>query len=85
MAKLNQITGKNVYTEKGERVGTFKDVIIDSASGRVLGILIEDTNKDFLQKLSLEEGRGLSIPYRAVGAIEDVVILKDNIYEAHLS
>ena len=82
VSKLTELAGKDVFTEEGERVGALKDITIDPLTGKVLAILIADVGKEFFKKLSLEDVRGLSIPFKGVRAISDVVILKNTIYNS---
>ncbi|GBE55045.1 MAG TPA: hypothetical protein ENH28_02240 [Euryarchaeota archaeon] len=82
VSKLTELAGKDVFTEEGEHVGALKDITIDPLTGKVLAILIKDVGKEFFKKLSLEDVRGLSIPFKGVRAISDVVILKNTIYNA---
>ncbi len=82
VSRLTELTGKDVFTEDGERVGALQDITIDPLTGKVLTVLITDVDKEFLKKLSLEETRGLSVPFKVVRAIGDVVILKNSIYSA---
>ena len=74
MLLLNQedLSGLKVYTHKGALVGQVDDVIVDFDRTSVYGIYIERSNPDLV-----ENGAAISIPYRMVKAVDEIVILKN--------
>lgn len=76
MAMSGEITalfGMRVFTDEGRYVGKVEDVIIESESNTITGIVVVDYNKALIDKTS----RGVVIPYRLVRAVGDIVLLRD--------
>ncbi len=77
METMKNIIDLPVYTEKGILVGNVYDIILDSDSKSISGILIKETNS-----ILVEDGLPVSIPYRWVRAIGDAVLL--HIFPEHV-
>ena len=60
-----------IYTNKGSLIGTIDDIIVDFERGQVYGLYVERSNADLV-----ENGASISIPYRMVKAVDEIVILK---------
>ncbi len=81
VSRLNDITGLDVFTEDGKRIGTFQDVSIDPETGKVLGVVLNKINGEFAKKTGLENiGKGVVVPYVAVKSVGDIIILKNIVY-----
>ncbi len=85
VSRLSELTSKDVFTEDGSRVGSLEDVVIDPETGKVQGLLIGNVSESFLERVKLERARGVNVPYRAVKAVSDIVILRDAVYSAKSS
>ncbi len=70
-ATLSQIAGRTVYNHQGIEIGKVSDVIIDFDRSLIYGIYIDETNSQLV-----ENGAPISIPYRLIKAIGDVILLK---------
>jgi sporulation protein YlmC with PRC-barrel domain len=70
MEYMRDIIELPVYTDKGILVGNVYDIILDSDSKSISGILIKETNRELV-----EDGVAVSIPYRWVKSIGDAVLL----------
>lgn len=79
--RLSRLKGIEVFTEEGERVGVIVDITLDPTTGKVLTLLVDRLNKEFTEKIGVD-GKGLSIPFKAVKSIGDIVILSNAIYYA---
>ncbi|MCS7130121.1 MAG: PRC-barrel domain-containing protein [Archaeoglobaceae archaeon] len=76
MAMSGEITtffGMRVYTDEGRYVGKIEDVIIESDSNSITGIVVVDYNKALIDKTS----KGVVIPYRIVRSVGDIVLIRD--------
>ncbi|MDK2796143.1 MAG: hypothetical protein PWQ22_317 [Archaeoglobaceae archaeon] len=71
--EITALFGMRVFTDEGRYVGRVEDVIIESDSNTITGIVVVDYNRALIDKSS----RGVIIPYRLVRAVGDIVILKD--------
>jgi sporulation protein YlmC with PRC-barrel domain len=82
VSRLSEITGKEVFTEDGAHVGTVEDVVIDPETGKVLGILVSNVEESFWKRVGVDKAKGVNVPYMAVKAVGDIVILKNIVYTA---
>lgn len=71
LVEVTKLEGLKVYTEKGILIGTVEDIILDFERGDIYGLYIASTNPDIV-----ENGMAVSIPYRLVKTVGDVIILK---------
>ncbi len=75
-----QMSGKKVFTNRGEELGKLIDLIVDEKSGVIEYLLVEiSPDSRAARRLGFSE-RLVNIPYRAVTAVSDVVIVD----EAHV-
>ncbi|MCL4329994.1 MAG: PRC-barrel domain-containing protein [Candidatus Thermoplasmatota archaeon] len=70
-ATLSQIAGKTIYNHQGIEIGTVSDVIIDFDRSLIYGLYVDETNGQLV-----ENAAPISIPYRLIKAIGDVILLK---------
>jgi len=76
MAMSGEITtlfGMRIFTDEGRYVGKVEDVIIESDSNTISGIVVVEYNKALIESTS----RGVVIPYRIVRAVGDIILVKD--------
>ncbi|MCM8831435.1 MAG: PRC-barrel domain-containing protein [Candidatus Omnitrophica bacterium] len=83
MAKIviaKQLGGKRVITNEGEDIGKLVDLIAQEQTGKIQSLLVEpNLDNPRLRELPQEEGL-ISIPYEAVLAASDYIIIdKKNI------
>jgi len=60
-----------VYTEFGIYLGEVSNITIDAEKCEIESLILEQTNDTLV-----DEGRAVSIPFRWVGAVGDIIILK---------
>ena len=78
-AIAKQMGGKRVITNKVEEVGRLSDILIDENGGAIESFLVEPSrDSKFAKTLSQHEGLGL-IPYKAVFAVSDVIVVDENL------
>lgn len=71
--EITTFFGMRVYTDEGRYVGRIEDVIIESETNTITGIVVVDYNKALIDKTS----RGVVIPYRLVRSVGDIVLIRD--------
>jgi sporulation protein YlmC with PRC-barrel domain len=77
VSRLTDISGLDVFTEDGKRVGVVEDVSIDPDSGKVLALAVGRVAEDFLEKIGVSEGRGVLVPYAGIKSIGSIVLMKN--------
>ncbi|MCL5412643.1 MAG: PRC-barrel domain-containing protein [Candidatus Marsarchaeota archaeon] len=71
-----QLVGKLVVSVDGFRLGRFVDADINEITGKINGIIIEpDPDSDVASKLGKNDNGQLSIPYNAVSAVNDYIMI----------
>ncbi len=75
---FNKILGKMVVTKEGKRLGFVKDITFETKSGELINLLLKDSTP-YTKNLNLEktESNDLLIPYNAIIAIGDFVIVSE--------
>jgi len=73
-----EIVGKSVVTKEGKRIGVVKDIIFETRTGELLQIVVSNPT-EFALSLNIEKtkARELLIPYNAVLAIGDFVVVSE--------
>lgn len=60
-----------VYTDKGVRIGPVANVTINMDNNEIESLVIEESNETLV-----EEGRPVSVPFRWVQCVGDIIILR---------
>ncbi|MEM0135874.1 MAG: PRC-barrel domain-containing protein [Thermoplasmatales archaeon] len=68
---VTNLIGLDIYSDKGYRLGSVNDVIVDFEAQTIYGLYVEKTNDGLV-----EDGVAVLVPYRWVRAVGDVIILK---------
>ncbi len=71
LQEVSELIGLQVYTSKGIFLGNINNVIMDISNSCVDGIYIAETNP-----LLVEDSRAVSVPFRWIQSIGDIVILR---------
>jgi sporulation protein YlmC with PRC-barrel domain len=71
LEEITQLINLQVYTNHGVYLGVISNVVIDIANSRADGIYIENPNPNLV-----EESHSVTVPYRWIQCVGDVVILK---------
>ncbi len=71
LEEASELIGMQVYTDKGLFLGNINNLIIDLDGARIDGLFVHDTNP-----MLVDGSKAVSVPYRWIQAIGDVVILK---------
>ena len=73
-----QLGGKRVITNSGEEVGRLADLTIAEESGSIDGLLIEVNNESKLSRKLHKSGKLGVVPYKAVFAVSDVIVVDES-------
>ncbi len=68
---VTNLIGLEIFSDKGYRLGTVNDVVVDFEAQTIYGLYVERTNDGLV-----EDGVAVLVPYRWVRAVGDVIILK---------
>ncbi len=71
LREISELIGLKVYTQNGFHLGHVNNLIIDIDRGRVDGLFVGETNIALV-----DGGKPVSVPYRWVQSVGDVVILR---------
>src|SRR2546422_8324959 len=71
LEEISEIIGLQVYTNTGVFLGNVNNLVVDVENGAVDGLFVGETNP-----LLVEGGRAVSVPYRWIQSVGDIVILR---------
>jgi sporulation protein YlmC with PRC-barrel domain len=71
LEEVSELIGLQVYTSKGIFLGNVNNLIIDVSNCQIESLFIGDTNP-----LLIEDSKNVSLPYRWIQSIGDIVILR---------
>jgi len=71
LEEASELIGLQVYTNKAIYLGTVNNLVVDLDESKIQGIFINETNP-----LLVESGKAVNVPYRWIGSVGDIVLLK---------
>lgn len=71
LREISELIGLSMYTQSGVYLGTVANVVIDVERGRVDGLYLAESNAALV-----EGGKPVSVPYRWIQSVGDIVILR---------
>ncbi len=71
LEEISELVGLQVYTHEGIFLGNVNNLVVDIDDSQVEGLFIGDTNP-----LLVEGSRAVSVPYRWIQSVGDIVILR---------
>ncbi len=71
LEEISEIIGLQVYTNQGVFLGNVNNLVVDVENGAVDGLFVGETNP-----LLVEGGRAVSVPYRWIQSVGDIVVLR---------
>jgi sporulation protein YlmC with PRC-barrel domain len=71
LEEISELVGLQVYTHDGIFLGNVNNLVVDIDESQVEGLFIGDTNP-----LLVEGSRAVSVPYRWIQSVGDIVILR---------
>ena len=71
LTEISDLIGMEVYTDKAVALGNVDDLIIETDSQKIEGLFVSNPNP-----LLVEHSRPVSVPYRWISSVGDVIVLK---------
>ena len=71
LTEISDLIGMEVYTDKAIALGNVDDLIIETETQKIEGIFVDNPNP-----LLVEHSRPVSVPYRWISSVGDVIVLK---------
>ncbi|HTT25684.1 MAG TPA: PRC-barrel domain-containing protein [Thermoplasmata archaeon] len=71
LVEMTELLGRQIYTPDGRLLGEVGNVIVDVEGSKIDGLYVDESSP-----LLVDESRPVSVPYRWVSAVNDVVLLK---------
>ena len=71
LEEASEMIGLQVYTNQGLFLGNVSNLVVEVDDNKVQGLFISNTNP-----MLVEGAKSVNVPYRWIGAIGDVIILK---------
>jgi sporulation protein YlmC with PRC-barrel domain len=69
----------NVLTDRGLQIGKLQDILVDEESGRIHSIIVKPVVKEALENLPKEKGGNALLPFSAVMAIRDYIVVNERV------
>ena len=69
--EVSELIGLQIYTPKGIFLGNVNNVILNIADNEIDGLYVAETNP-----LLVEDSRAVSVPYRWIQSVGDIIILR---------
>ena len=73
----NRLKGIGILTDKGVQIGQLRDFIIDENNGKILALSVKLAKGVTLQGLQKDEGGNPLIPFSAVLAMRDYIVVNE--------
>jgi sporulation protein YlmC with PRC-barrel domain len=73
----NRLKGIGILTDKGVQIGQLRDIVIDEGNGKVLALCVKLAKGVTLQGLQKDEGGNPLIPFSAVLAMRDYIVVNE--------
>ena len=71
LEEASELIGLQVYTNQGIYLGDVSNLVVEVDDNKVQGLFISNTNP-----MLVEESKAVNVPFRWIGAMGDVIILK---------
>lgn len=71
LTEISDLIGMEVYTDKAIALGNVDDLIVETDSQKIEGLFVNNPNP-----LLVEHSRPVSVPYRWISSVGDVIVLK---------
>jgi len=79
-AIAKQLGGKRIITNRGEEIGRLSDMTVDENSGRLEALIAEpNATSKLARNLSTSKEKLITIPYKAVFAVGDVIVVDESL------
>jgi sporulation protein YlmC with PRC-barrel domain len=81
----NRLKGIGILTDKGIQIGQLRDIVIDEGNGKILALSVKLAKGVTLQGLQKDEGGNPLIPFSAVLAMRDYIVVNERALAIHMS
>ena len=71
LEEASELIGLQVYTNQGIYLGDVSNLVVEVDDNKVQGLFISNTNP-----MLVEGSKAVNVPFRWIGAMGDVIILK---------
>ncbi len=71
LTEISDLIGMEIYTDKAIALGNVDDLIIETENQKIEGLFVSNPNP-----LLVEHSRPVSVPYRWISSVGDVIVLK---------
>lgn len=71
LVEMTELLGRQIFTPEGRLVGEVDNVVVDVDAAKADGLYIDQASA-----MLVEDPRPVSVPYRWVAAVNDVILLK---------
>jgi len=71
LEEISELIGLQVYTNQGVFLGNVNNLVVDVENGAIDGLFVQETNP-----LLVEASRAVSVPYRWIQSVGDIVVLR---------
>jgi sporulation protein YlmC with PRC-barrel domain len=71
LEEISELIGLQVYTNQGVFLGNVNNLVVNIENGEVDGLFVQETNP-----LLVEGSRAVSVPYRWIQSVGDIVVLR---------
>jgi|TARA_Y100000310_G_C20125667_1_gene553497 sporulation protein YlmC with PRC-barrel domain len=80
MAKIfaKQLIGRKVVSDRGTIIGRLSDLSVETLAGKVIMLIISPNSDIEAQHFSLNDNGKILIPFTAVKAVKDVLIISES-------
>ena len=79
-AIAKQLGGRRIITNRGEEIGRLSDMTIDEGNGRLESLIVEpNATSKLARSLVSAKERLINIPYKAVFAVGDVIVVDESL------
>jgi sporulation protein YlmC with PRC-barrel domain len=71
LVESTELVGRQIYTPDGRLLGEVSNLVVDVEGAKIDGLFLDEPSG-----LLVEESKPVSVPYRWVASVNDVVLLK---------
>jgi sporulation protein YlmC with PRC-barrel domain len=71
LVEATELLGRQIYTPDGRLLGEVANLVMDVEGSKIDGLYVAESNP-----LLVDDSRPVSVPFRWVSAVNDVVLLK---------
>lgn len=74
---VSRLRGIGVVTDHGKQIGRFQDILVDEDTGKLASLVVKVISKEVFGNLTPDRQGNVLIPFNAVMAIGDCIVLNE--------